>query len=345
MEYRASTDFTIRDKAAGIVEVRSNQLECVDDYRSIFANGIWDRAVARDGKLPKVLVDHDGRRAGRVVETHQVQERGGKLFQHSSLQYNLRSQYGSEAFEDVRDGTDDEFSHGFSTLERKVVTIDKEPIERKLEARWFEVSQVLAGASPDTGIVSVRDALSLTPPEYVDLAAFIDYRATTVTGANKTPPAGYPSDSSKYGDPSNYKYPLDSDARIHAAIAYFNHSGQRDAGGYSSDEWASVGRRIVSAANKAFGGGYSFSGGNISTPGTAGIKPEEERAGAAISSSNRGQLQTAHDALAKLPGVMCDPGNTPDNPAEEASEQMRSPKTLDEYRAQLVALGIEEKES
>jgi len=86
---------------------------------------------------------------------------------------------------------------------------------------------------------------------------------TKVNYSNKTPPKGYPSDKKEYGDPENYKYPLDTDARIRSAMAYFNASGQRSAGGYSSEQWAAIGKRIASAANRAFGPGHRYSNGKI----------------------------------------------------------------------------------
>lgn len=90
-----------------------------------------------------------------------------------------------------------------------------------------------------------------------------DYKA--VTNAHKTPPKGKPSDRSQYADPENYKYPLDTPSRVRAAMVYFNHSGQRQAGGYSMSKWAQIGKKIASAANKAFGSGHSYSNGKIIT--------------------------------------------------------------------------------
>jgi len=51
----------------------------------------------------------------------------------------------------------------------------------------------------------------------------------------------------KFGDPVNYKYPLVPQARAISAIQYFNHSGQMSAGGYGSEDWAKVGKRIAEA--------------------------------------------------------------------------------------------------
>lgn len=69
---------------------------------------------------------------------------------------------------------------------------------------------------------------------------------------NLTPPADFPTNAAEYGDPVNYKYPLTPESRVRAAVAYFNHEGQREAGGYTSSEWAVIGQRIASKAGKVY---------------------------------------------------------------------------------------------
>ena len=106
--------------------------------------------------------------------------------------------------------------------------------------------------------------------------ALINADMYKVNFGNKTPPKGYPKDKSQYADPANFKYPIDSAARIRAAMVYYNHSGQRGAGGYSMGEWAAIGRRIAAAANRVFGSGHSYSGGSIKGPNTANDKKKAE---------------------------------------------------------------------
>lgn len=406
MEYRNSgqLEFRVRDKTAGIVEARTNQLEVVDDYVSVFADGFWDRVVARSNKLPKILVDHEGRRAGRVTETRQLRSADG-LFQHCTMQYDLESRYGAEAFHDILSGSDDEFSHGFVTAKQHVDKRDGMNVTIKDECRmWPEVSQVLAGASPGTGPISVRSALEALGLRDLRAAAspafdgaqcpyctgpadapengctcesdcgaakcpmadesqqrsfaqtLLDYRAVAVKDdAPKSPPKGYPADNSKYGDPTNYKYPIDTDARIHAAIAYYNHDGQQAAGGYDDAEWASIGRRIVAAANKAFGDGYSLEGGKIKTPSTnangraatplisvSSALALDTRVGAAISAANRKRLQASYDQLTQTLvdiGVLGSPSEEADEPPDQRS--LAADASLQEFRATLNKMGVE----
>jgi len=66
------------------------------------------------------------------------------------------------------------------------------------------------------------------------------------TGAHRTPPKGYPGKRSLYADPNNYKYPIDTEKHVRAAIVYFSkHKGQ-----YSPDEQKTMWKRIIRAARK-----------------------------------------------------------------------------------------------
>lgn len=68
--------------------------------------------------------------------------------------------------------------------------------------------------------------------------------------AHKAPPKGYPEAKKQYADPENYKYPLDTEQHVRAAIAYF--SKPKNYSMYSRDERRAVWNRIIRAA-KRFG--------------------------------------------------------------------------------------------
>jgi cation transport regulator ChaB len=72
---------------------------------------------------------------------------------------------------------------------------------------------------------------------------------------NLTAPKDFPSDPGQYGDPVNLKYPLTPEERVRAAVAYFNQDGQREAGGYTTAEWAVIGQRIARKAGKVYRAG------------------------------------------------------------------------------------------
>lgn len=65
---------------------------------------------------------------------------------------------------------------------------------------------------------------------------------------HKSPPKDYPEDKKEYGDPANYKYPLDTEEHVRAAWSYINMS--RNQKSYSSSEVAAIKARIRRAAQK-----------------------------------------------------------------------------------------------
>jgi hypothetical protein len=69
-------------------------------------------------------------------------------------------------------------------------------------------------------------------------------------GAPKSPPKGYPSSRSQYADPKNYKYPLDTEKHVRAALGYFSKPANRSKGGYTPEEQKFMWRRIIRAAKK-----------------------------------------------------------------------------------------------
>jgi hypothetical protein len=71
------------------------------------------------------------------------------------------------------------------------------------------------------------------------------YGISPVEGGHLTKPAEYEDvPESKFADPVNWKYPCDGDRAL-AAMQYFNHDGQREAGNYSESDWRVIGRRIA----------------------------------------------------------------------------------------------------
>lgn len=67
-------------------------------------------------------------------------------------------------------------------------------------------------------------------------------------GAHRTPPKGYPKEKSQYAIPSEYKYPLDTEKHVRAAMGYF--SKPKNASIYSKEEQKSIWNRIKRAAKK-----------------------------------------------------------------------------------------------
>lgn len=83
------------------------------------------------------------------------------------------------------------------------------------------------------------------------------YGISVKDGGGLTPPKGKPTDEAEYGDPVNYAYPFDA-PRKKAAVSRFNDAANREAGGYSEEEWAKIGQRIAEGV-----GGHEFKDGKV----------------------------------------------------------------------------------
>ncbi len=84
----------------------------------------------------------------------------------------------------------------------------------------------------------------------VDIIANINkelYEAEALV-THKSAPKGYPKEKTEYGDPKNYKYPLNSEERVRAAWSYINMPKNQK--GYSPEELAKIKSRIKHAGKK-----------------------------------------------------------------------------------------------
>lgn len=66
--------------------------------------------------------------------------------------------------------------------------------------------------------------------------------------APKSPPKGYPESKRKYADPVNFKYPIDTEDHVRAALAYIGQARNRKK--YDAKELAYIEARIHAAAKK-----------------------------------------------------------------------------------------------
>lgn len=100
-----------------------------------------------------------------------------------------------------------------------------------------------AGTEGDTADLTLADGEVVTAEEIEKAVP-----AEGKPGGHKSPPKGYPKDKSQYADPNNFKYPLDTEAHVRAALAYF--SKPKNRAGYSPAEVKAIWGRIVGAAKK-----------------------------------------------------------------------------------------------
>lgn len=67
-------------------------------------------------------------------------------------------------------------------------------------------------------------------------------------GGHKSPPKGYPKKKKEYGDPANYKYPLDTEKHVRAAWSYIHQERNRKQ--YSPAQFKAICDRIKNAGKK-----------------------------------------------------------------------------------------------
>jgi len=67
---------------------------------------------------------------------------------------------------------------------------------------------------------------------------------------------------SDFGDPVNWAYPASADY-ARAALGYFNREGQREDGGYTTQEWKIIGERLAERISRHLDADYVYEGGKL----------------------------------------------------------------------------------
>lgn len=113
-------------------------------------------------------------------------------------------------------------------------------------------------------------------------------------GGALTPPKGYPQAESEYGDPVNFRYPADTE-RARPALAYFNQEDQRVDGGYTTEEWGIVGKRLAKLISRHLPTTYEYSGTTL--------QKKEEKGKAASMNEKERRIRDAWYAKFRDPGT------------------------------------------
>lgn len=112
-----------------------------------------------------------------------------------------------------------------------------------LNATGCSISHIFLG--------SVREVMKNENPTIVDISgeSITDYfEAVGAVVTHKSPPKGYPDSKTKYADPKNFKYPVDTEAHVRAAWSYIHMPKNRK--GYTPAEVSAIEGRIKSAGKK-----------------------------------------------------------------------------------------------
>jgi HK97 family phage prohead protease len=125
--------------------------------------GCWAEVISKmhAGKtpFPSLLWGHDW--ATPVGRVDYAEERGNGLYIKG--RFNLNTTRGRDAYEDVRFGSIRELSVGFLPADDGIRRDSKGVRHVSRVAEWPEVSFVLVGASPDTRVMSVKEATQAAP--------------------------------------------------------------------------------------------------------------------------------------------------------------------------------------
>jgi len=130
---------------------------------------------------------------------------------------------------------------------------------KQVDGAWVEQSEAEMAAAELQITVELADRAALMTQAQQRARK---YGIGIKADGSRTPPKSFPIAPDAYADPVNYAYPIDK-AHIRAAESYFNQAGQREAGGYSLEEWAIMGKRIAAACSEHLGGKYIYQDGKI----------------------------------------------------------------------------------
>jgi HK97 family phage prohead protease len=168
----------VLDESKGIVEAWVNTMGVIDKDGDIIRPGAFDSSL---GNLPiPVLSGHNQNDiVGKVVGAATLPVDGenpeGPHRLHATIQMNLDTQSGREAFSNVSGDYIREWSVGFNMPPdgAKVENIDGHPVRIIEDVDWVETSTVVRGASPDTQTISSKsenmvDEKDAIPPHKTD---------------------------------------------------------------------------------------------------------------------------------------------------------------------------------
>jgi len=138
------------DDQKGIIEAYVSIFDNVDLVGDIIKRGAFAESLAK--KLPKGVWAHNWDKP--IAKTLEAREDEKGLYIRG--QFIEGVQKADEAYKLIKEGVIDEFSIGFRILEYEW-DADNADVRIIKKARLYEWSPVLAGANPDTELISIKD--------------------------------------------------------------------------------------------------------------------------------------------------------------------------------------------
>lgn len=146
--------FRALDDKQGRFQARVMHYDVVDDYRTLFAPGLFRESL--EARLPRVVWAHDwAEPLGRYIDYDDTATHLDLIGEFDDFDDVPRAR---QAYAQLKSGTIDEFSVGFMPMDGEEVMIDEEYYFRFTRARLDEVSLVLAGAVPNTKLLALRQS-------------------------------------------------------------------------------------------------------------------------------------------------------------------------------------------
>ena len=160
------SEVKVVDQAEGILEAFVNSMGVEDADGDVIKSTAFDNSIASD-KTVSVLWQHDQSKViGKVKGARPVEMLGGEHRLHATIQMNMETQEGRDAFSNIAGGFIDNWSVGFN-IPADAVSFEngnQKTIRHINEVDWVEVSAVLRGASPNTATISAKSDDEIAEP-------------------------------------------------------------------------------------------------------------------------------------------------------------------------------------
>ena len=153
------------DEAEGIVEAYTNTMGMVDADGDIVEPTAFDNSIESNLPIP-VLSGHDqGKLVGKVIHAEPQHVAGEEYRLYTTIQMNMETEAGRDAFSNVAGDYVREWSVGFNLLKDSDTSQESDgsaTIRRIENLDWVEVSSVIRGSSPSTETVAAKTAPETT---------------------------------------------------------------------------------------------------------------------------------------------------------------------------------------
>jgi len=147
------------DEAEGIVEAYTNTMGMVDADGDIVEPTAFDNSIESNLPIP-VLSGHDqGKLVGKVIHAEPQHVAGEEYRLYTTIQMNMETEAGRDAFSNVAGDYVREWSVGFNLLKDSDTSQESDgsaTIRRIENLDWVEVSSVIRGSSPSTETVAAK---------------------------------------------------------------------------------------------------------------------------------------------------------------------------------------------